>query len=166
MGDGADAVENVYLKLPALSLHEFLKREAFDAEMLADIWNSNRLRPEPLHCDDRAALDRRLGDHKGIGVPSAPKQFLLLNILLKMWDAIDLCDKSALRRYGRCEQPRISGGPVQKATRRSVLDLAQNLSGGDNRAVRDQSVETLPQAAECLSIVVLNNTDNGELSKT
>ena len=74
-----------------------------ERQVLADARNSGRIGSKLLHCNDGAALNGSLGDHKRVGIFPAFEKLLLLNVLLEMRHSVDSGDKLGFGGCWRCK---------------------------------------------------------------
>jgi len=91
---------------------------------------------------------------KGVGHLPAAEQLLLLDVLLKARNGVDLRDERAFLRCRRREKPAILFGPFKQAFNRTVLDLAEHFARGYQAATRNKLVEALPEGRKAPAVVV------------
>jgi hypothetical protein len=87
---GCASLGMTLLEGPVFCIHESGKRHAPDTEAGADVWNFNGVRFNQFGRDNDPVFAGRAGNYERIGHPAAAQQLLLLDVLLKVRNSIDL----------------------------------------------------------------------------
>ena len=99
-----------------------------------------------------------LSDHEWIGALAALKDFLLLDVRLKMRNGVYAPNECAFLCRGRGEYLFVRPGPIKKVIILS-LDFPEHLPRGDDFAVLDQGVKLLSERNERARIEIPKEAD-------
>jgi hypothetical protein len=146
------------LESPILLNQESLQLQAFDPKVLAYVWNPGAMGRLIFLGDHHAVFYLSLRDDKRIGEIAALKKFLLIEILLKVRDSVNLRNKGQLFHCRILEEvPIVSFQQANNGFVESALKLQPCLPYRNYLFVFEGNVKLLPEGREPIAVIMIED---------
>jgi hypothetical protein len=140
---------------PVLYYQKFFKVHAGDSKMLTNVRNPGAMGRLIFLGDHKDFFDPSLRDDKRVGEIAALQELLLIEILPKVWDGINISNKGQFFYRGILEEIRIvSFQQANNGFIESALKFQLCFSHRDDLLVLKGNVKLFPEGREPITVVM------------